>query len=150
MKIINEKRKRQIDEFIDKDHEVMNEFYEILDSCISDKQMLKEMRRLVKMDPNFYDPYLTASDILFSMGQDMEAEAILHEAYCRALLTIVDLKGRWPKEMFWGFLENRHIMRALERQALFYWQAGKVDEALDIFRQLLQVNPNDNQGVRHN
>jgi hypothetical protein len=52
--------------------------------------------------------------------------------------------------MIWA-MENRHIMRAIEDYAIYYcWQEGRVDEALDIFRKLLQVNPQDNQGVRYN
>jgi tetratricopeptide (TPR) repeat protein len=149
MLIINEKRKKQIDEFIDKDHAVMEDYYEIVCSKVPDGQMLKKMCTLIKADPDFYDPYLMVSDLLFSKGKKKEAEVILQEAYERALLTIVDAKGRWPKQMAWGFLENRHVMRAIEQQALYYWETGKVDDALEIFRQLLRVNPHDNQGARY-
>src|SRR5579864_4754696 len=103
MKIVNKKRKKRINEFIDKDHEVMHEYYEICNRDISYKQMLNEMYRLMKVDEDFYDSYLTASEILFSTGKEKEGEAILQEAYHRALLTIVDAEGRWPKVMDWGF-----------------------------------------------
>lgn len=150
MNIVNENRKKQIDSFIDKDHEVMDTFYDLVDSDISDKKILSEMRKLIKIDPDFYDPYLAARDILFSMGKEEEAEFLLQEAYRRALLTIVDTKGQWPKEMLWGYLENRHVMRIIEEQGRFYWRVGKIDAALDIFRKLLRVNPHDNQGIRFN
>jgi len=150
MNIVNENRKRQSNSFIDKDHEVMDAFYEIIDNDLHYKKILSEMHKLIKIDPDFCDPYLTARDILFSMGKEEEAELLLREAYRRALLTIVDSKGRWPKEMLWGYLKNRHIMRAIHYQGWFYWETGKVDEALDIFRKLLRANPSDNQGMRHN
>lgn len=142
--------RKQIEVFIDKDHEVMYRFYEIAEKNISNAKMLKEMQKLISEDPNFLDPYLVVADILSSQNQNKKAAAILHEAYERALMIIVDEMGRWPKELPWGFLENRHIMRAINQQALFYWEIGKIDEALDIFRKLLRVNPQDNQGVRYN
>lgn len=150
MLITNKNRRRQINSFIDKDHAVMSEFYEITDMDISTVQILKEMQRLIGIDEDFYDPYLIVADILLSKGRDEEADAMLQEAYERAAMTIADSKGRWPKEMLWGFLENRHLMRALEYYSLSCWETGKIDEALDIFRRLLRVNPNDNQGMRYN
>jgi len=51
--------------------------------------------------------------------------------------------------MMWGWMENRHLMRAIERYAFLCWQKGDTEEALTIFRNFLRVNPNDNQGVRN-
>jgi len=150
MNIVNENRKTQIDSFIDKNHVVMDALYESIESGISGEKMLSEMRKLIKIDPDFYDPYLAITDILFSVGEEREAELLLQEAYRRALLTIVDAEGRWPKEMLWEFFENHHVMRIIEEQGRFYWRVGKIDAALDIFRKLLRVNPHDNQGIRFN
>lgn len=149
MLITNPKRKKRIQEFIDKNHSAMHEFYELTDSNISEKKLLKEMQRLIKEDSDFYDPYLVVADIFFYNGKDGEGTAMLEEAYKRAITRIADYKGQWPKEMPWGFLENRHLMRAIEQYAILCWETGKTDEALDIFRRLLRANPNDNQGARH-
>lgn len=150
MLIINPGRKKQIAEFIDNDRRVMHEYYDLMECSIPGKRLMKEMLRLIKEDEDFYDPYLVAADILFSSGKNGEAEEMLKRAYERAVIRIVDSKGQWPKEMVWGFLENRHLMRAIERYAILCWEDGRTDEALDIFRRLLRSNPNDNQGVRYN
>ncbi len=142
--------KKQIEVFLDKKHTVMSRFYDLMDQNISDAKMIKGMEKLISEDRDFLDPYLTIADILFSDNKDEQAALILKEAYERALMIIVDDQGRWPQEIPWGFLENRHIMRAIERQAIFYWETGKIDEALCIFGKLLKVNPQDNQGVRYN
>jgi len=149
--IFNRKPVKQRKSFVDQDHEVMHDYYDLLrDNSLSEDKLLEGLSDLIKEDKNFYDTYVTAADILFGCGKESEALDLLRSAYAGAVATIVDAKGRWPKEMLWGYLENRHIMRALENYAIYCcWEEGKVDEALDIFKKLLQVNPNDNQGVRY-
>ncbi len=49
---------------------------------------------------------------------------------------------------FWGFIETRPYMAARERLAEALWAAGRRDEALTHYEALLELNPNDNQGVR--
>lgn len=56
---------------------------------------------------------------------------------------------KWPEEMLWGHIENRAYMRALQYRADIYWDEGKNDQAIKLFRLLLKLNPNDNQGVRY-
>jgi tetratricopeptide (TPR) repeat protein len=55
----------------------------------------------------------------------------------------------WPKQMEWGMLENRAYMRAIQYMADMYWDNNELDNAEELFRLLLRLNPNDNQGVRY-
>ncbi len=48
----------------------------------------------------------------------------------------------------WGWLGNRPFLRSLQGLALARYEDGKLEEALDLFQELLSLNPNDNQGVR--
>jgi tetratricopeptide (TPR) repeat protein len=50
---------------------------------------------------------------------------------------------------FWGYLETRPYMRARFGLARALWQRGVRDEAVDHLREMLKLNPNDNQGVRY-
>ena len=50
----------------------------------------------------------------------------------------------------WGLLETRPFMRALEGLALTLRESGQPEEALSIYRELLRLNPGDNQGIRYN
>lgn len=50
---------------------------------------------------------------------------------------------------FWGHLETRPYMRARLALAQVVHELGQEEEALDHYRELLQLNPNDNQGVRY-
>ncbi len=50
---------------------------------------------------------------------------------------------------FWGILETRPYMRAREGLASSLWALGERTEALSQYRRILELNPNDNQGVRY-
>ena len=50
---------------------------------------------------------------------------------------------------FWGFLETRPYMRARLGLAMSLWRRGQREEALKHLHDMLQLNPNDNQGVRY-
>ena len=50
---------------------------------------------------------------------------------------------------FWGFLETRPYMRARHGLAMTLLQLGEEDAALEHFRAMLKLNPNDNQGIRY-
>ena len=50
---------------------------------------------------------------------------------------------------FWGFLETRPYMRARAGLAATLNALGEVDAAIGHFRELLRLNPNDNQGIRY-
>lgn len=52
------------------------------------------------------------------------------------------------KGHFWGILETRPYMRARQQLADLLLDAGRVTEAISQFEALLELNPNDNQGVR--
>ena len=56
---------------------------------------------------------------------------------------------KWPEEMLWGHMSNRANMRAIQYMGDMYWDNGEDEKAIEIFRALLKMNPNDNQGVRY-
>jgi tetratricopeptide (TPR) repeat protein len=50
---------------------------------------------------------------------------------------------------FWGILETRPYMRARRGLADTLWRVGRKEEALAHYRELLHLNPADNQGNRY-
>jgi hypothetical protein len=50
---------------------------------------------------------------------------------------------------FWGNLETRPYLRARLGLAHALWTAGRRDEAVQHFQDMLRLNPGDNQGVRY-
>ncbi|TWH60285.1 ST7 protein [Desulfitobacterium sp. LBE] len=50
---------------------------------------------------------------------------------------------------FWGYLETRPYMRALAGLSECLWKNGLRQEAIESYKELLRLNPNDNQGIRY-
>lgn len=109
------------------------------------------LRHLLVLDPDFLDTYTMLAEVYEERRakNTCSPESFVSEAYHRACVLISDRHGNWPKDMSWGWQENRHIMRALANYAYLVWEKGHSDIALDIFRRLLEMNPNDNQGARY-
>ncbi|MEO6906517.1 MAG: hypothetical protein ABI210_01375 [Abditibacteriaceae bacterium] len=52
------------------------------------------------------------------------------------------------KGEFWGFYKTRPFMRCLQHQAECFHLIGKIEESVAILEEMLELNPNDNQGAR--
>ena len=50
---------------------------------------------------------------------------------------------------FWGILETRPYMRSLEGLAEALWVLGEREQAIGYYHRMLELNPQDNQGVRY-
>jgi tetratricopeptide (TPR) repeat protein len=50
---------------------------------------------------------------------------------------------------FWGLLETRPYMRARQGLAETLWRLKRYEEAIEHYRELLRLNPGDNQGNRY-
>ncbi|MEA3432235.1 MAG: tetratricopeptide repeat protein [candidate division WOR-3 bacterium] len=137
-------------EYVDKDHRVMHIYYDLCEKYngSNSKSIKRQLKRLIEKDPNFLDSYSLLYKILQDEGNLPEAEKVLNNAYERALKLITDKKGNWPDVLEWGWLENRHIIRAILNKAISLWKNKKFDNALDLFRKLLKTNPGDNVGTR--
>ena len=138
-------------EFIDDDHDVMGDFHELMmadEKPGQEAQTIKALEKLITADPDFFDTYLTLAEYV---EEDDEARAVtLREtAFGRALARVTDGKGDLPESLPWGYLENRHIIRALIRGAIDFWEAGDTESALGFLRGLLRSNPHDNIGARY-
>ncbi len=64
-------------------------------------------------------------------------------------LTVKKFKGQWLNKLPWGILENRQYLRTIHYYGLVLWREGQNTEAMDKFKLLLKLNPNDNQGARY-
>jgi tetratricopeptide (TPR) repeat protein len=50
---------------------------------------------------------------------------------------------------FWGVMETRPYMRALDGMAMCLWEMGREEESIEVYRTLYKLNENDNQGIRY-
>jgi tetratricopeptide (TPR) repeat protein len=49
---------------------------------------------------------------------------------------------------FWGVLETRPYMRTLQDYGKTLWDSGETSQAVETYKNMLILNPNDNQGMR--
>lgn len=124
-------------------------YYEAMDLCGSDKsaakKALKLLKTALKQDPNYVQTHVGLVSVYSILGDKKELDVAIETAYQKTL----KMFPKWPKQLEWGFLENRAPLRAVQYMADLYWDHGEQDKAIELFRLLLRLNPNDNQGVRY-
>ncbi|WP_456457702.1 tetratricopeptide repeat protein [Nitratifractor sp.] len=115
----------------------------------SDKEMIGYLESLIRIDPDFFDPYILLYDLYREEGNKSAAAEILTKGYQRALSLLGVAEGDDLPGIPWGFIENRHIVRILYHYATYLWEKGLSQEALAIYEKLLCSNPEDNVGARY-
>jgi len=107
----------------------------------------KKAQRALSIYPHCVD----AKNILASIHMDrfefVEAERIYHDAISDA---VAQQGGKIKAEgiTYWGDIDTRPYMRARHALGLCSMHLGKFQDALNEFKILLHLNPNDNQGIR--
>ena len=142
-------------EFVDnKNHKIIEQYDKLTDKFENAKYIEDidgigyELKKLIKIDPDYLDSYYLLYEIFSERSKKKEARRVFQEAYERALGIICDRHGRWPDILKWGWIQNRHIIRILHKYAIILWTENRTEESLDILRKLLKSNLNDNGGVR--
>ncbi|AQQ71444.1 hypothetical protein SMSP2_01818 [Limihaloglobus sulfuriphilus] len=130
-------------------HKAQELVYEAMDCIYHDEdKALGLCRKALKLYPNCIDALVMIAEV--------ECQTIA--AYANAMEKAVEagrseLGAKCFKEdkgYFWGLLETRPFMRAMMQLATSYKLMGKryLSKAIAIFEEMLELNPNDNQGVR--
>lgn len=77
-----------------------------------------------------------------------ETLALYEEAVAAGERAIGEKSFREWTGHFWRFPETRSYMRAKQALAECLWTAGRHEQAVEHFQDMLRLNPNDNQGIR--
>ncbi len=106
----------------------------------------KLIKQALELDPDNADAY----NYLASVEADVDKALALYrqavEAGERAL------GEEFMKENighFWGLIETRPYMRAKAGVADCLYAKNRMNAAVDVYREMIELNPNDNQGVRY-
>lgn len=125
----------------------LNQAEELMDIGLLD-EALELLRELIITEPHLIEAYNDLFLVHKYAQNNFEATAVLEKAN-NMLLALL------PEEMFhnealleWGWHENRPFMRLYANLGFEYLSQKKYELALGIFSQLLQWNPDDNQGIR--
>jgi tetratricopeptide (TPR) repeat protein len=104
-------------------------------------------REALRIDPGHADAWVHLGNRRFDEGRVAEALAHYQRGQTAAEARTVGDPARYPG-LFWGDVDSRPFMRALHGRGLCLWRLGRRDDARQVFVRMLELNPNDNQGVR--
>lgn len=130
------------DSRVDAAQQIMYQAFE----ATSPKRQIALARKAIEKSPDCADAYVLLAEYAESLTEALDLFEQGVAAGERAL-------GRDGFEEydghFWGFLETRPYMRARAGLADSLWVAGRREEAAEHCREMLRLNPNDNQGIRY-
>ena len=118
--------------------------YEAYEQPVSKGKKL--VKQALELDPNNADAY----NYLASIEKDIDKSIKLYEKAIKAGEKTLGKKFlKEEKGYFWGMLETRPYMRAKAGLADCLFVKKEVDKAIEIYEEMLELNPNDNQGIRY-
>ncbi|MGI6615481.1 MAG: hypothetical protein ACOX30_05625 [Dethiobacteria bacterium] len=96
-------------------------------------------------------PYCAdAYNLLAGESNYLDEKLALYRRAVRAgELSLGELFFKRNEGHFWGVIESRPYMRALDGLADTLWKQGSHEETLEIYQKMLRLNHNDNQGIRY-
>ena len=128
---------------VQKAQSVMYEAWE----CSDPKQRFTLARKALRISPLCADAYnLLAEEYAKTQEEALAYFQRVVEAGANALGSdgFEDYAGH-----FWGFHETRPYMRARLGLGEVLWAMGEKDTAIQNFKEMLELNPGDNQGIRY-
>ncbi len=112
----------------------------------SDQKALELARKALALDPDCIDARAVVIQTTIQ-GPDEQIEAY------RKLLA--EARSKMGKEFFeenrghfWGVVETRPFMRALESLAVLLVSRERIGESVAVMEEMIDLNPDDNQGIR--
>lgn len=106
----------------------------------------KLVKQALELDPDNADAY----NYLASLETDVDkALALYKQAVEAGERALGEEFMKEEKGHFWGMIETRPYMRAKAGLADCLFAKNRLNAAIDIYREMLELNPSDNQGVRY-
>jgi tetratricopeptide (TPR) repeat protein len=103
-------------------------------------------KKALRLSPDCTDAYN-----VLAIHETSMSKTIAH--YQKAIKAFLKKKGESyllkNAGHFWGIIETRPYMRAMEGYGRCVWDSGEKEMAADVYHNMLILNPNDNQGVRY-
>lgn len=106
----------------------------------------KLAKQALELDPNNADAY----NYLATIENDIDKAMVMFEKAVKAGEKTLGKKFfEQEKGHFWGMLETRPYMRAKAGLADCLCAKNEIDKAIEIYEEMLELNPGDNQGIRY-
>lgn len=106
----------------------------------------KLIEQALELDPDNADAYNYLASVETNVDK---ALALYKQAVEAGERSLGEEFMKENKGHFWGLIETRPYMRAKAGLANCLIEKNRINAAIDIYREMLELNPNDNQGVRY-
>lgn len=121
-----------------------DKFYEAVEA--KGKKRQKLLQEALDIYPNSPDVYLLMAEDAKTM---LEHRNLIAKAVMAGEKDLGEPFLKENKGHFWMMTETRPYMRAKEAYATILYTEKNINEALEQYEELLELNPNDNQGIRY-
>lgn len=111
----------------------------------NDEEAEELLKEAIEIDEDFIAAYLGMVSVYRARGNQEKMDKYANLAFEKTKKKF----PKWPREMLWGILENRQYLRAICGKAILCHEKNEKEKAEELYRLLLKLNPNDNQGVRY-
>jgi len=130
--------------------DVMEEFHEALEYWrVGGVTVAEEMYQDLLDDyPEFIDVHHHLALLLSVTGRGEEAFRLWQGVVAMGLRCLPEEFEMGRDLLPWPILENRPFLRAYHGLGLEYLERGETEKALEMFSNILAMNPGDNQGAR--
>lgn len=115
--------------------------------AMSDEKEYELLERAVELDSTNVDAWLGLMD--FAHLDDDERIEMLRKLVAMGGKNLGKKIFKNDKGHFWGLLETRPYMRARSQLAFCLMEMKRFEESILEYEAMLELNPNDNQGVRY-
>lgn len=112
----------------------------------SKKQRIRLAKKALSISEDCVDAYVLLAE------EEAKTVQAAHLHYSTGVMAGERILADEFEEMvghFWGIVETRPYMRARAGLASTFWLQEQYDIAISHYKQLLYLNPNDNQGIRY-
>ncbi len=132
---------------------ITEEVHDLLDDAIvrmhSDPRAAKlRFRRLIRDYPEHLDAYHHLALTWYRQGKLDKAAELWKQGIEFALRLFPSHFSMKRERLIWGLLDNRPFLRLYHSYGLSLMRQGEAEKALEVFENLVSLNPNDNQGAR--
>lgn len=134
---------RRIESAVDAAQDVM---YDAWDASTKQKRVALA-RKALQLSPLCADAYVLLAEE--TARSAVELADIYRKGVEAGELALGKKTFRRDVGHFWGILETRPYMRARSGLAQALWTMGEREDAIAHYRDMLRLNPNDNQGIRY-
>lgn len=122
-------------------------YYDAMDSANEGDFARAErlLREALKLDEHNVQTYVGLANVYGMAKEKDKSRKYVLKAYEKTVKQF----PQWPEQMEWGLLRNRRFLRAIQWRAELFVDEGDQEKGIDLYRQILRMNPSDNQGVRY-